>query len=143
VLNLAVLNSTWDVGFGKWTWQFYTCCCFTPAAQQCNLKLDRGSLRPGAGPHRKRLWLPAMPLRACLTVCPWSGPASAFPFDSLHLLLSSCALLLRAVVGLLSSLQACKLSSFIHSRLRLSSCPSSSQLRMHVRQHKSANAEPQ
>ncbi len=52
-----------------------------------------------------------MPLRACLTVCPWSGPA-AFPFDSLHLLLSTCALLLRAVVGLLSSLQACKLSSF-------------------------------
>jgi hypothetical protein len=53
-----------------------------------------------------------MPLRACLTVCPWSGPAAAFPFDSLHLLLSTCALLLRAVVGLLSSLQACKLSSF-------------------------------
>jgi hypothetical protein len=56
-----------------------------------------------------------MPLHACLTICPWSGPAAAFPFDSLLSVLMTCALLLRAVVGLLSSLQACKRSSFIHS----------------------------
>ncbi len=59
-----------------------------------------------------------MPLHTCLTIFPRSGPAPAFPFHSLHLPLSvllTCALLLRACVGLLSTLQACKRSSFIHS----------------------------